>query len=166
MNFEALLEAGQARAISEGVSPMEIDLAKRNFAAALAAKNGAEARRIAQSDPFTFVLANEAIAMAREWPAGDAQLRTLVARELVTLRHAVQLLRADLHEANAKLAKAEASPLKYMATFTEGMDYSKGNFVTYQGSLWHCNTATRERPGTGYDWTLAVKRGSDGRDAR
>jgi len=47
-----------------------------------------------------------------------------------------------------------------------GASYEPGDLVTVQGSLWHCNTATRERPGTGAAaWTLAVKCGRDGKDA-
>jgi hypothetical protein len=41
-------------------------------------------------------------------------------------------------------------------------DYLRGNFVTYDGSLWHCNSDnTRSKPGSGSDWTLAVKSGRD-----
>jgi hypothetical protein len=38
--------------------------------------------------------------------------------------------------------------------------------VTLDGSVFHCNVAeTTQRPGTGPDWTLMIKRGQDGRDA-
>lgn len=51
---------------------------------------------------------------------------------------------------------------KYMGSWTEDTLYSKGAFVTHQGSLWHCNNDTDARPGNGgHDWTLAVKRGRD-----
>ena len=47
-----------------------------------------------------------------------------------------------------------------------GASYEPGDLVTLQGSIWHCNAATRERPGTGAAaWTLAVKCGRDGKDA-
>lgn len=46
------------------------------------------------------------------------------------------------------------------------MDYVEGDMVTWGGSTWHANTSTRAKPGTNSDWTLAVKRGNDGRDAR
>lgn len=62
--------------------------------------------------------------------------------------------------------RLEQGPFKYMGPFTEGFDYEKGNFCTYQGCLWHANSATREKPGTGYEWTMAAKRGRDGKDMR
>jgi len=47
-----------------------------------------------------------------------------------------------------------------------GARYEPGDLVTVQGSLWHCNAATSDRPGTGAaTWTLAVKCGRDGKDA-
>jgi hypothetical protein len=40
--------------------------------------------------------------------------------------------------------------------------YVRGDQVTYQGGLWHCNRPTQGKPGGTDDWTLAVKKG-DGR---
>jgi integrin beta 3 len=43
--------------------------------------------------------------------------------------------------------------------------YVRGDVVTFGGSMWHCNAATEEKPGDGSTaWTLAAKRGRDGRD--
>lgn len=40
--------------------------------------------------------------------------------------------------------------------------YSKGDTVTWAGSLWHCNKDTEMKPGeNNRDWQLAVKRGRD-----
>jgi integrin beta 3 len=56
---------------------------------------------------------------------------------------------------------------KYQGVYHAGTSYVAGDMVTYGGSLWHCGTATSARPGDGVTgWTLAVKRGQDGRDAR
>lgn len=53
----------------------------------------------------------------------------------------------------------------YCGVYEEGKEYQKGYCVTWGGSLYHCNNATSEKPGGGSkDWTLAVKRGADGRD--
>jgi len=42
-------------------------------------------------------------------------------------------------------------------------DYRRGDVVTRDGSMWHCNADTATRPGDGGPaWTLAVKRGRDG----
>ena len=55
--------------------------------------------------------------------------------------------------------------LVYCGVYEEGKEYQKGNCVTWGGSLYHCNEMTVEKPGSGSkDWTLAVKRGADGRD--
>lgn len=55
----------------------------------------------------------------------------------------------------------------YAGVFDEERSYRKGEFVTDGGSLWHCNaeTTTGEKPGKSEVWTLAVKRGRDGKDA-
>lgn len=54
----------------------------------------------------------------------------------------------------------------YQGVFKSGQDYLPGDTVTWGGSLWHCDKQTQEKPGeTGSkDWTLATKRGRDGRD--
>lgn len=48
----------------------------------------------------------------------------------------------------------------------EGDGYAAHDTVTWAGSLWHCNkTGTTAKPGDGSpDWTLAVKKGRDGRE--
>ena len=51
--------------------------------------------------------------------------------------------------------------LRYCGVYEAGRKYSKGNFVTDGGSLWHCDRETTTRPGVGDCWTLAVKRGRD-----
>lgn len=47
-----------------------------------------------------------------------------------------------------------------------GDGYAIGDTVTWAGSLWHCNvTGTKALPGDrSADWTLAVKKGRDGRE--
>jgi hypothetical protein len=53
---------------------------------------------------------------------------------------------------------------RYVGVWAVGK-YHEGNLVTHDGSMWHCNQETEQRPGTGPDWTLAIKRGRDGKDA-
>lgn len=65
-----------------------------------------------------------------------------------------------------RLAELERSPLRYDGPHETGKSYTRGTFVTARGSLWHCDTDTAERPGESDAWTLAVKRGQDGRNAR
>jgi len=47
-------------------------------------------------------------------------------------------------------------------------DYQPGDTVTWGGSLWHCDEPTSDKPGEpgSKGWTLAVKRGRDGKDGR
>lgn len=62
----------------------------------------------------------------------------------------------------------------YRGAYADGQNYEKGDTVTWAGSLWHCNGgesqgewtgATTEKPGDGSkSWTLAAKRGRDGKD--
>lgn len=54
----------------------------------------------------------------------------------------------------------------YRGMFKEGRSYQKGDTVTWGGSLWHCDADTDEKPdGPQKHWTLAAKRGRDGKDA-
>jgi integrin beta 3 len=48
----------------------------------------------------------------------------------------------------------------------EGTTYAAGDGVTLGGSFFIAQVATTARPGKSDDWRLAVKRGTDGRDAR
>ncbi|WP_242217988.1 hypothetical protein [Shinella zoogloeoides] len=54
----------------------------------------------------------------------------------------------------------------YRGVFKEGQTYEKGDTVTWGGSLWHCDEArTVAKPdGAEKHWTLAAKKGRDGRD--
>lgn len=53
----------------------------------------------------------------------------------------------------------------YRGVFKEGQQYEKGDTVTWGGSLWHCDEDTTDKPDTASKaWTLAAKRGRDGKD--
>lgn len=56
----------------------------------------------------------------------------------------------------------------YRGIFSEGVQYDKGDCVTFGGSLWHAKSDTSTaKPGADESaWTLAVKKGRDGRDGR
>lgn len=55
----------------------------------------------------------------------------------------------------------------YQGVYREGHEYAYGDMVTFGGSVWHCDKAgTSEKPGTGGDWRLAIKKGRDGKDAK
>jgi integrin beta 3 len=57
----------------------------------------------------------------------------------------------------------------YRGVYQAGQAYAAGDCVTYGGSTWIARAATSSRPETlegAAAWTLAVKRGRDGRDRR
>lgn len=55
----------------------------------------------------------------------------------------------------------------YKGVWVQDAPYEIGDFVTWAGSLWHCDVAeTKEKPGASDHWTLAVKRGRDGKDGK
>jgi hypothetical protein len=57
-----------------------------------------------------------------------------------------------------------AGTMSYEGVYEEGKSYKKGQFVTFGGSLWHCNAPTSIQPGIGSStWVLAVKKGRDAR---
>jgi hypothetical protein len=55
---------------------------------------------------------------------------------------------------------------QYCGTFVTGKTYDVGDLVTDHGSLFYCKRTTTGRPAASSDWTLMVKRGQDGKDAR
>jgi hypothetical protein len=72
---------------------------------------------------------------------------------------------APLQERITRLEKQieQIERRKYVGVWASGK-YFQGQLCTFDGSMWHCNVETTQRPGTGPDWTLAIKRGQNGRD--
>jgi hypothetical protein len=54
----------------------------------------------------------------------------------------------------------------YRGVFEPGRSYARGDTVTLNGSIYHCNAPTSARPSESSDWTQAVKHGRDGRNGR
>lgn len=77
-----------------------------------------------------------------------------------TLIETTTLSDGTTHETRKSFAVQE-----YKGVFAHG-EHEQGDTVTWAGSLWHCNvTGTKALPGDGSaDWTLAVKKGRDGRE--
>jgi hypothetical protein len=66
-----------------------------------------------------------------------------------------------------RIAELEARPtVKYLGVYQQDKAYGSGSMVTASGGIWYANRATCDRPGSSDAWTLAVKRGADGKDAR
>ncbi|WP_461326276.1 hypothetical protein [Bradyrhizobium diazoefficiens] len=50
--------------------------------------------------------------------------------------------------------------IRYEGVWQAARSYSRGAWVTFDGGVFHCNAdSTREKPGTGPAWTLAIKSG-------
>lgn len=65
----------------------------------------------------------------------------------------------------SNIVKAVLPTMEYKGVWKESHgEYSKGHTVTQNGSLWHCNQKTTDKPGTSDAWTLCAKRGTDGKD--
>jgi hypothetical protein len=95
-----------------------------------------------------------------------AQSNAAVLREVLPsmIENATAPLRERVAALEASIANTKG--LQYRGTFAVGTAYDVGDTVTHGGSLWHCNQSTKDRPGEGsHAWTLAVKRGRDGKDA-
>jgi hypothetical protein len=100
----------------------------------------------------------------------------LCAEIVATIKHVqdrgdarAEALDRRLQAYEARLVALEARPtLDYKGTWAVADTYGRGAVVTHQGSLWICRSANvSRRPGTDPNiWQLAVKRGSDGKDAR
>jgi hypothetical protein len=110
-------------------------------------------------------------------PETDADTMAGAVKDAIkyALRHALPPLTKRieaLEQKNAALEKqiAELQMAKWVGVWNESTEYKAGNFVTWDGSIWHADIDSRGvRPGPttgGKIWTLAGKRGRDGRDAR
>lgn len=94
-------------------------------------------------------------------------MRTAVEGMADSMRDALGLHGKRVAALEQRIAELEARPaLKYLGTHAHGKRYSPGECCTHRGSLWHANRTTTATPGESDDWTLCVKRGSDGKDAR
>lgn len=51
----------------------------------------------------------------------------------------------------------------YRGVWSEGKTYDRGDMVTWAGSVWHCDKDGQAGKPEGEGWTLAVKRGRDGK---
>jgi hypothetical protein len=79
------------------------------------------------------------------------------------MRGEVEQLRADIA---ALRVIVQSKALTFGGIYAEGAQYEPGTVATHNGSAWHCNERTTDRPGTSKAWTMFVKRGRDGRDIK
>ena len=73
---------------------------------------------------------------------------------------------AAIAELEGRIAALEARPvLRYHGAWCKGVGYSEGACVSHDGSLWIARRETDRKPGeVDSGFTLAVKRGANGRD--
>lgn len=147
--------------------------ARRAFKSAVERADAAEADVIRRSEAYAAWIMADAKDSVGDLVGSPAvrSATTLVHVEGSIREAADMVLSARIKALEARLEAAESAlregPFKYMGSYATGTDYAKGSFVTHDGSLWHANENTRAKPGGGgYEWTLCVKRGKDGRDAR
>lgn len=70
----------------------------------------------------------------------------------------IHVIKEPLQILADRVTKLENQGFAYRGVWQAAIDYQRGMFVTFEGSMWHCNAdSTRAKPGTGSDWTLAVK---------
>ncbi len=99
-------------------------------------------------------------------PVTQGFLRTIIDGLVAELAGKFTAHRDRLAELERRVAELEGRQIRYVGTFESGRQYRRGEMVTDKGCVWHCNADTSTRPGDSDNWTLAVKRGADGRDAR
>ena len=68
-----------------------------------------------------------------------------------------------LDRLNDRIKEIEAKGVVYRGVWQAADEYKRGDLATLDGSIWHCNADTRDKPGNGRTWTLAVKAGRDAR---
>lgn len=73
-------------------------------------------------------------------------------------------IKSILTNGQSHIVKVTLPAMEYKKVWNEGQEYVKGSVVTQNGSMWHCNRPTTDKPGTSDAWTLCVKKGSDGKD--
>jgi hypothetical protein len=93
----------------------------------------------------------------------DVVLRGVAGVEVYTLDENTLAIKTRMTGGTDHITKVEIPTLIYKGVWQAG-EYKRGATVTWGGSLWHCNKATDTKPGDSGDWTLAAKRGRDGKD--
>jgi hypothetical protein len=102
----------------------------------------------------------EAVLLSEAALDGKAELPDKAAEALASI---VALFRAFDHLVKRVEALEERPIPKYHGAWKAKRMYAEGSFVTSDGSIWHANQSTDTKPGTDNTWTLAVKKGRDGR---
>lgn len=72
-----------------------------------------------------------------------------------------QIVRTTVYTSGKKVERSRlTSALIYRGVWKEA-DWERGDAATWDGSTWHCERPTKDKPGTSEDWRLMTKRGRD-----
>jgi hypothetical protein len=94
----------------------------------------------------------------------DDRFKTLLPAIGKFVESRVQFQRQHIVELERRIDEMEhrTEHFRYVGVWESGEQYRLGNFVTHDGSVWHCNAETQSKPGTdAAAWTLTVKHGND-----
>jgi hypothetical protein len=70
----------------------------------------------------------------------------------------VKLMKDALGSVETRVKALEERDFPYKGVYQRSNEYERGVFVTFKGSMWYCCVdTTRQQPGKGSDWQLAVK---------
>jgi hypothetical protein len=174
MQAEAVADA-VALAFSSALSPVLARLAAvetRLVELGTLAKDVGTLRERVAAVEVKPLLAGPAGTDGHDGAAGRDGLDGLGVDDLVVERHDARSWEVvavrDGRRKSAGVIVLEGVP-RYQGVYRDGEAYTPGDLVTWGGSLWHCDAATHSRPESAIGakvWTLAVKRGRDGRDRR
>ena len=77
--------------------------------------------------------------------------------QVALLATALDVLISELRDLKLMQRAVEARGIFYRGVWQAADQYNRGDLATYKGSIWHANESTRNAPGDGRAWSLAVK---------
>jgi hypothetical protein len=112
-------------------------------------------------------ISREGLMALNEFDASEdrKQLGHVMGPVVSTARSSQAMIKALCAHIDGLERRLSESPLQYRGVWKPGT-YAKGSFVTHGGSVFHADKSTDFKPGEGGGWTLCVKAGRDGKDAR
>jgi len=130
-----------------------IDTAKKYQRGTYAHYRGGIVRSFRATDPLGESLEKSGWHVVVE---GIADTQVDMTQRTVTIR--------TMKTSGGVVEKSFAVPVMlYQGIWTE-RSYAIGDVTTWDGSMWHCEKATTDKPGSSEEWKLCVKHGRAGRD--
>ena len=124
------------------------------------------AKALAERDALIEAQAKRIQALENQREADWSGVEGRTAALAESIDAAAEATQKQVREAVAAAMKALPG-VAYRGVYDPDAEYARGDMVTHDGSVWHCNDpVSGEKPGGTKAFTLAVKRGRDGRDAK